>query len=405
LWQPSDAVIESSNFCGNTNAALVNIDEMFNVAQYGFESSKIDARRNWWGSNSGPSGFGPGNGDPIGPSGIKYRPWIVMRIRALSSSIVVGGYSTPVIVDFHSDFDGGTVSPDILDGILTVELSTNLGLINGGTSTILLINGGGASATLTSGEIIGLADLRAVSIQSPSGEPAQAEVQIVGEVNLQLRKWVKKSTCNIDEKAVFYVSVSNAGTVDAINVILYDNFPNELVYDTSRPTGAQGINGVKFEIGRLKIGETRTFEIVFKLNKGIQFPGNNLTVINNASCTATNSYTGKITGAKASASMMYVKSIPSPDFTITAKWNGLDTRTSTIESGKELELGVKVEGGQFPCDVTVDWGDGKDDLNTLDGSTETSFKHSWTSGEYVVTITATDAYARTRTITRKITVK
>lgn len=405
LWQPTDAVIESCIFCGNTNAALVNIDEVLNVAQYGYESSKIDARRNWWGSNSGPSGFGPGNGDPIGPSGIKYRPWIVMRIRALSSSIVVGGYSTPVMVDFHSDLDGGTVSPDILDGILTVELSTNLGLINGGTSTILLINGGGASATLTSGEIIGIADLRAVSIQSPSGEPAQGEVQIVGEVNLQLRKWVKKSTCNVDEKAVFYISVSNAGTVDAINVVLYDNFPNELVYDTSRPTGAQGINGVKFEIGRLKVGETRTFEIAFKLNKNIQFPGNSLTVINNTSCTATNSYTGKITGAKASASMLYVKAIPSPDFTITAKWNGLDTKASTIESGKELELGVKVEGGQFPCDVTVDWGDGKDDMNTLDGSTETSFKHSWTSGEYVVTITATDAYARTKTITRKITVK
>jgi hypothetical protein len=44
-------------------------------------------------------------------------------------------------------------------------------------------------------------------------------------------------------------------------------------------------------------------------------------------------------------------------------------------------------------------------MNTLDGSTETSFKHSWTSGEYVVTITATDAYARTKTITRKVTVK
>ena len=161
------------------------------------------------GIKQGPSGFGPGNGDPIGPSGIKYRPWIVMRIRALSPTIIVGGDSTSVIVDFHSDLDGGTVSPDILDGILTVELSTSLGLINGGTSTMLLINGGGASATLTSGEIVGIADLRAVSIQSPSGEPAQAEVQIVGEVNLQLRKWVKKSTCNIDEKAVFYMALQH----------------------------------------------------------------------------------------------------------------------------------------------------------------------------------------------------
>ena len=122
---------------------------------------------------------------------------------------------------------------------------------------------------------------------------------------------------------------SNTGTVDAVNVMLYDNFPNELVYDTSRPTGAYGINGVKFEIGRLKVGETRTFEITFKLNKNVQFPGNNLTVINNASCTATNSYTSKITDAKASASMLYVKSIL-PDFTIT-KMERAYTKTSTIE--------------------------------------------------------------------------
>ncbi len=46
--------------------------------------SSVNATNNWWGSERGPSGVGPGNGDSIGliDADVTFEPWLKKRAHA-----------------------------------------------------------------------------------------------------------------------------------------------------------------------------------------------------------------------------------------------------------------------------------------------------------------------------------
>jgi nitrous oxidase accessory protein NosD len=68
LWHPARALrnnyINHNNIAGNTGYGVYNYDGI-----------QVDARFNWWGAASGPSGVGPGSGDVIS-SNVNYSPWL-----------------------------------------------------------------------------------------------------------------------------------------------------------------------------------------------------------------------------------------------------------------------------------------------------------------------------------------
>jgi len=74
----------------------------------------FDATNNWWGSNDGPGGAGPGSGDPVRASVI-YDPWLVLTLTADPPSVSPGG-SSVITADVTTNSDGDDTGASIPDG-------------------------------------------------------------------------------------------------------------------------------------------------------------------------------------------------------------------------------------------------------------------------------------------------
>ncbi len=122
----------------------------------------MDARYNWWGSNSDPS---PQIYSEI-EEGVLYNPWLYMIFTANPTTIPAGSTST-LTASFNNLFDGTTVTPftptgaydHIPDGT-PVTFTTTLGAVGSDLITTLTANGI-ATATLTANEGPGIAYLTA----------------------------------------------------------------------------------------------------------------------------------------------------------------------------------------------------------------------------------------------------
>lgn len=401
----TNATIRYCVFCGHQNAGLANADEVLNVRQFGFIPSSIDARYNWWGANDGPSSMAPGHGDPIGPATITYNPWLTMRITASNSQIILGGQTSIITVYLDRLSDGTVPSSTIMDGVLGVTFTTTLGLFENGLASITkTITGGEAQATLHSTSYVGDATIQAYTGCSSTYSVCQTTVKIIGNVVFEIRKSARKSALTKGENASFVISVTNKGNVPALNVVLTDAYPKELAYISSMPSGSQGLDKVTFNVGTLLPGRTESFEITFKLDDKIDIPEGKLMVTNEAIVTGNNYYTGVKSTNKDSSIVSYTQHSPALDMQVNIKWNGLDTRNNTISSKSKLYLQISVDGGKNPCQITVDWGDGQNNKKTLDATSPVELSHSWSNGQYTVTIKVVDAYGKTKIIKRKINV-
>ena len=117
----------------------------------------VDARYNWWGSNSRPSSAKFKNNKGI----IRYDPWLVMRVKANPKVIKKGEYSK-VTVDVYTDSSGGDHSSNarMFFSGPRVTLSSDIGSFNGKKSITLNWTNGKASAYLR-GDKSGLANVTA----------------------------------------------------------------------------------------------------------------------------------------------------------------------------------------------------------------------------------------------------
>jgi uncharacterized repeat protein (TIGR01451 family) len=402
----TNATIKYCVFCGHQNAGLANADEILNVRQYGFIPSSIDARYNWWGANDGPSSFGPGHGDPIGPATITYAPWFTINISVSNSQIVVGGQTSTIIIQLTNLSDGSPASSNIIDGVYNVTLSSTLGVFNSGMMPVSLpLVNGQAQATFFSPSAIGLATISVSTDCNQTSRIAQVMVRVIGTVDLEIRKTARKSSLIQGENAIFTITVANKGNVPATNVILTDTYPNELLLVSSSPAGSQGSKTVSYTLGTLQPGNSQTFEIAFKLDQSVDLSNSNVLITNEAFVYGYNFYNNVKTTARDTATVSYSRIQKTPDMVITTTWKGLDTKKSLISAETELELQVSVEGCQYPCQINIDWGDSKQETKSLDKSGSVKSNHTWPAGEYKVVITAVDAYGKTRHISRNITVR
>jgi len=78
----------------------------------------FDATNNWWGSNDGPGGAGPGSGDPVpvrNSVSVIYEPWLVLTLTADPPSVSPGG-SSLITADVTTNSDGDDTGASIPDG-------------------------------------------------------------------------------------------------------------------------------------------------------------------------------------------------------------------------------------------------------------------------------------------------
>jgi predicted outer membrane repeat protein len=141
-----------------TNELLINFNRFFGNTPYGVyynnttsmmpkllsaapvsSSPVLDAKYNWWGSNSGPNAVGA---DKTNLESTYYAPWIVMRLSP-TNVLMNGGTTTKLTANFFYDSNGTYHDPangHIPDGT-PVTFTTSLGQVGSQTITKYTVNG------------------------------------------------------------------------------------------------------------------------------------------------------------------------------------------------------------------------------------------------------------------------
>jgi predicted outer membrane repeat protein len=147
IYNYGTLTVGNSSFTGNTatntgcaidnyGTAVVNFNRIIgNSAIPGSDiynhRGTVDARFNWWGSNTNPSVY-------ISGSDVTYDPWIVLTVTSNPKTIDVNGKST-ITVDLLHDSDGvyhDPVNGHVSDGLIVTFSCDTKGTVNPISSTI-----------------------------------------------------------------------------------------------------------------------------------------------------------------------------------------------------------------------------------------------------------------------------
>jgi predicted outer membrane repeat protein len=156
IYNTGTLTVNNSTFTGNhavTGGAIFNCDTVVvnfnriigNIARDGSAiynySGTVDARYNWWGSNTNPSAY-------ISGSGMTYDPWIVLTVTSNPTTLNVDGKSTITIDLLH---DSDKIYHDPVNGHVPDGLNVNLSCDTKGTVNPIIstITNGSTTTTFT----------------------------------------------------------------------------------------------------------------------------------------------------------------------------------------------------------------------------------------------------------------
>jgi len=238
-----------------------------------------------------------------------------------------------------------------------------------------------------------------VSISSPDIFNIEDQVTFALP-GIRIRKTSKSFNVIEGGLAIFQVTVTNPSARKLTGVEVTDSFPRELVFVSSRPSGAVSNKSVKFEVGDIGPGESRIFVINFKLSR-LALAGEGQTITNTASASS-----NELHAVFSSASIFCPKKEQGGgELNIDIGWKGPDSK-GNIAIVEEIGMTMQVTGGSAPYDISIDFGDRTKKSFSLDGERVVEIAHSYSEpGEYAVKISVSDAYGRSRVVQRKIIVK
>ena len=238
-----------------------------------------------------------------------------------------------------------------------------------------------------------------VSISSPDIFNIEDQVTFALP-GIRIRKTSKSFNVIEGGLAIFQVTVTNPSARKLTGVEVTDSFPRELVFVSSRPSGAVSNKSVKFEVGDIGPGESRIFVINFKLSR-LALAGEGQTITNTASASS-----NELHAVFSSASIFCPKKEQGGgELNIDIGWKGPDSK-GNIAIGEEIGMTMQVTGGSAPYDISIDFGDRTKKSFSLDGERAVEIAHSYSEpGEYAVKVSVSDAYGRSRVVQRKIIVK
>lgn len=213
--------------------------------------------------------------------------------------------------------------------------------------------------------------------------------------NLVVRKTAKSIQYNPDDTFEFQITVANNGSTAAENVVLMDNFPHELAFASSLPSGQVGYSSVKFAIGTLAPNASAIFSLKFRLSPKTTID-DCITVINEAITTS-----GTLIAKDSAAINICTPKAPC-ELYMDTKWTNVVKGVRS--KGEPVKLEVIPRCGSSPYSVKVEWGDGAIVTGTVEGEGESFItEHSYTeTGEFTVKITCVDAYGSTRILTKTL---
>lgn len=201
------------------------------------------------------------------------------------------------------------------------------------------------------------------------------------------------------------VTVTNRGDLASTNTVLKYLLTRELLYISSSPTMALGNGSLISELGTLKPGDKVQFKIYMKFDQKIQVVGEI-----NATTEAVVTYSESTDPVRKPAIISIENCQEKRPLLLDTVWTGIDTKTSTGQSGQEITVKFKPEWydpGTSPYDFVVDWGDGtKEKFFDKVGDSYLVSKHTYQSaGEYSFWIKVDDSLARSYKVTRALHIK
>lgn len=213
--------------------------------------------------------------------------------------------------------------------------------------------------------------------------------------NLVVRKTAKSIQYNPDDTFEFQITVANNGSTAAENVVLMDNFPHELAFASSLPSGQAGYSSVKFAVGTLAPNASAIFSLKFRLSPKTTID-DCITVINEAIATS-----GTLIAKDSAAINICTPKAPC-ELYMDTKWTNVVKGVRS--KGEPVKLEVIPMCGSSPYSVKVEWGDGSTVTGTVEGEGESFItEHSFAeSSEFTVKITCVDAYGSTRILTKNL---
>jgi hypothetical protein len=182
--------------------------------------------------------------------------------------------------------------------------------------------------------------------------------------------------------------------------------PRELEYVESSPSMNKHEGYANVSLGSVEKGYSVVFKIRLKLKKNIIIT-DELKFVTEAIVISDET---KDKSAKAIAHITIWNCRERKPLLIYTKWAGIDTKTSTGETGKEITLYFKPEywdHGTSSYVFTIDWGDGiKEYYYDKTGDKLLESKHTYQSaGIYSFWIKVDDSVARSHKVTRKLNIK
>lgn len=214
----------------------------------------------------------------------------------------------------------------------------------------------------------------------------------VNSPNIDIVKTSSQMHYYRDDIFEFKAKVQNKGQVEATDVILSDVFPREIEMIASRPKGAISGNSWSMPIGNLPPGQGRLVDFLFRLKGDVHIGETPLTLTNKiiANCNELDSDTD-------TASIVVRNATGVTPLSIVTSWKGIDTRTFEGKVKDEITLGLSVEGGSSPYQISIDWGDGNiEKLFDVPSNETTTLTNAYeSSGEFDVTIKVVDQYGKT----------
>ena len=204
-------------------------------------SGSVNAENNWWGSNTGPTaaritGTVDGN------------PWIILKISASPTSILVGGTSTVTADLTWNSNNAQPTGGHVPDGT-PITFSGTLGTIPN-ASTV----NGIATTTFTAGNTPGTATVSALL----DGVTVSTSITLRPVANLGINQNVN-TPVNVGDTVTYTVTVKNNGPNTANNIKIQDVLPSGFTV-TSYSSGTTYSNGI-WTITSLTSGSTVTLTI------------------------------------------------------------------------------------------------------------------------------------------------
>ena len=214
-------------------------------AEYNSGTSTVNAENNWWGSNTGPASA---RITAATGASVDANPWIILKITASPTSILVGGTST---VTADLTWNSNNVQPTgghVPDGI-PVSFTGTLGSVNPVSASTI---NGITTTTFTAGYTPGSATVSA----AVDGVTVSTPITINPVANLQINQTVN-TPVNVGNTVTYTVTVKNNGPNTATNIRIQDLIPAGFTATPSVGTYSGGI----WTIPSLANGTTATLTI------------------------------------------------------------------------------------------------------------------------------------------------